>query len=501
MLGESLVVNDTTGASELRSTLSHYDGTVWTPVNLPAELTAYDYQAIGGSARDNIWMVSSVGTIIHFDGTAWTSEVLPAGAAEAIGAFNAVFAVDKEAWAVGNGGSLHYTGGAWNLVSASAVGFSKVHGSSPSNVWALGFATLDESFSGVLRWNPATNTWTPVPLPNVASFAALWTSGPNDVWAVGDYFSFDDFSDFGATLGVPWHWNGSSWTAAGSHRGFLSGSLSGGDSLNATFSIDGSDVWAVGTSGQILRKAPTGWQQVDERAGNNWTSVWGISDKDIWIVGDSGRMRHWDGSTLADASVRASASVNFTGVFGFSSTDVWAVGNDNGNPVVLHLVDGAWVAGSFGDVSFYEARAIWGRAPDDIWVVGYYNLMHWDGSRWSEVFTPGEGTLYAVHGTSDGQIVAVGDNGRIIRYNPNLVEPSWVYDTSPTQAHLYGLYSDGRADHMVAVGSDGMMLRYTGSRWVRVNSGVSNNIRGIWLNSLSNVFIVGAGDFIAHGVR
>ncbi len=62
-------------------------------------------------------------------------------------------------------------------------------------------------------------------------------------------------------------------------------------------------------------------------------------------------------------------------------------------------------------------NAIWGVSENDVWAVGHGGAMaHFDGAAWTQVTSPTTKNLYALHGTADGHLVAVGDAGAVLTY-------------------------------------------------------------------------------------
>jgi hypothetical protein len=460
--------------------IRHYDGSVWgSPVGISG-----NYQAISGAAADNVFAVGDIGVVAHFDGMSWASQTVPLAAQSFY--LQGVYAAGSEVWAVGDVGSLHYSNGNWAVITDFGnPSFTAVHGSSATNVWATGSQSQGDIYHHVIRrWTDSV--WSTIVSQDAVGFASIWTSGPNDAWAVGQTIDYE-------TDGVPYHWNGISFTAVGSYAGILE---RGVQSLNATFGASASDVWAVGTSGLILRNTGNGWQQVGTREPNiNWNGIWGSAATDIWIVGDGGQIRHWDGMNLTvSPSPPNVAGETLAGVYGFAADNVYAVGR---NGSIIHF-GATW---TFVVNVEYGLNAIWGSDANNIWAVGQNSTIFHssDGTTWPEQPNPSGFELFAIRGgpstTSVPDLFAVGEHGTILRYS----DATWIPVTSPTAANLMGLFTDGPSNHMLAVGTRGTLLRYTGSQWVSAASGVSSDIHGVWMSALDNIFTVGVGEFIAHG--
>jgi len=182
--------------------------------------------------------------------------------------------------------------------------------------------------------------WTLVDSPNPLSnnyLNGVAAVGPNDVWAVGSYYDYNNGS-LGGTLML--HWNGTAWTqvpgAGGTidHQGYL----------NAVAAVASNDVWAVGyycpgTACQTLIEHWNGtqWSVVSSpnRPGyNELKGVAVISATDVWAVGYSAGnhhtlTEHWNGQAwIIVPSPPASDLYNYilTSVSALAGNNVWAVG-------------------------------------------------------------------------------------------------------------------------------------------------------------------------------
>jgi hypothetical protein len=120
--------------------LMRYDGAAWTEVSLDAG--AGDGQIWGTSASD-VWAMTDSSRLSHFDGTTWQTIETD----DFVGDLAAVWGpAPDDLWAAGSAGSIaHYDGSSWNEVDHQSIGapylrmFVAVHGSSATDVWAVGF--------------------------------------------------------------------------------------------------------------------------------------------------------------------------------------------------------------------------------------------------------------------------------------------------------------------------------------------------------------------------
>jgi hypothetical protein len=166
-------------------------------------------------------------------------------------------------------------------------------------------------------------------------------------------------------------------------------------------------------------------------------SVFALGADDIWAVGVQGVLGtgirglalHWDGTSWTEVPVpdEPEGYIALYSVSGAATDDVWAVGvykfvNWQGQQISRSRAwnwDGsAWtmVLGGLPDSRFCDVHAI---AGDDVWIVGgwpvfggeiafQYATMHYDGKNWSIINTPNQGVLYAITADPTGDTWTVG---------------------------------------------------------------------------------------------
>ncbi|MFG2775991.1 hypothetical protein [Streptomyces sp. NPDC048350] len=132
--------------------LRHWDGSTWTPVEVPAAADLINITAMEATASDDVWAIGYGGDdqprAMHYDGTAWTPVPLPV-----TGLYGELYDIvargPHDVWAVGRtlldeedwGHSLvlHYDGTAWRQVTApSEAGRLASVALTPTGITALG---------------------------------------------------------------------------------------------------------------------------------------------------------------------------------------------------------------------------------------------------------------------------------------------------------------------------------------------------------------------------
>lgn len=216
------------------------------------------------------------------------------------------------------------------------------------------------------------------------------------------------------------HWDGTAWTEVAAP--------SGDAGLDAVAAPSATDVWAVGPSSVAVHWDGTSWHRVTlptprNTAAPGFYGVAAVSPDDVWAVGDvsplhgasHGIIDHWNGERWQTVPGPPARS-ELDGVAALSADDVWAVGDAsvataNGFErlaLTLHWDGTAWKrvpspspgpsapSGTFADT----LAAVAGASAQDVWAVGQYYLdangargsrslvLHWDGSRWTQVPTP-----------------------------------------------------------------------------------------------------------------
>jgi hypothetical protein len=205
------------------SPLMHFDGRAWTPVASPL----WGIHAIHGTSRYRWAMSGSAGTLWRYDERGLNMERL-----NALIVYYGVFvAPDGEAWAVGTGGAIarsRSTSGSWAPVaSPTSTELRAVWGARTDDVWAVGGNQF-------LHWNGSA--WSVAAMPDAGStvFTGLWGSAADDLWAIG--------SD--GTESVAAHFDGGMWSLL---------PLGISSRLSALHGA-GTEVWAVGSNGAVLRR-------------------------------------------------------------------------------------------------------------------------------------------------------------------------------------------------------------------------------------------------------
>ncbi|MDP6945181.1 MAG: hypothetical protein QF464_13620, partial [Myxococcota bacterium] len=110
----------------------------------------------------------------------------------------------------------------------------------------------------------------------------------------------------------------------------------------------------------------------------------------------------------------------------------------------------------------------------------------WEEEGWSPRATGVNKNIYELWGVSDNSMVAVGTDGLIIRSIGN----SWANQDSGTHAHLHGVHALDE-QHAIAVGEGGTALHYDGLVWTQQSVPTSYDLMSVWMASPDEAFAVG----------
>jgi hypothetical protein len=324
--------------------------------------------------------------------------------------------------------------------------------------------------------NPRTYTWTIDTLAYPGSFQTamrdIWGSSPSDVYVVGH--------NDGPGDGTMYRFDGKSWKTTGFHISG-GGNVAGPVSLSAIFGFSGNNIYAVGRriydnpkpppnfldSSLILHFDGRQWREQKVSGGRALWSISASAPNDIWTCGTDGTLYHFNGNMWQRDSV--STTVPPDGTFGLwdikakSSSESYMIGIVHQNSLVQTTFyffirqQKQWsVADSFiVQPGQYEAKfginGLWVSPKGTLYSFGPH-IFRWTGSSWIKVYETFD-ALRKMAGTSEKNMFAVGDFGKILHYNGNdwhefkeLRNPNAVYSS---------VWTDGREVFVVGYLNDG----------------------------------------------
>jgi photosystem II stability/assembly factor-like uncharacterized protein len=231
--------------------------------------------------------------------------------------------------------------------------------------------------------------------------------------------------------------------------------------LRALSTLAPNNIWAVGgtqNNGRIIQYDGQDWNVVAE-SDPILFGIAMISGTDGWAVGQGGTiLRYQDGLWLLQESpttrdLRALSVV--------AANDIWAVGGTPGNGRILHFDGRTW------DVVLKVEPILFGIAmtsANEGWAVGQGGtVLRFRNGEWRVMENPTSRDLFAVAAVSPDNVFAVGENGRIVHYDGT----AWTAQDSPTTRDLRGV-SVVAPNNIWAVGGtaeNGRVLRFNGTQW------------------------------------
>jgi hypothetical protein len=247
-------------ATGQRGTLLHFDGRTWIPhpVGHLYDATIWELLDLWGSGPDDVWAVGENGIVLHFDGIAWSRIET-----DSDDRLMQVWGSGRsDVWIAASGSILRCDGEACRTVRTLAWSPMDMHGSAPGDIWIAGSIALHH-FDGT--------TWTDHPL-EVETMNAIWSSSPDNVWAVGED-------------GIALHFDGAAWQPV---------TLPTFNILNAIWGSGPDDIWAAGEDGAMIHYDGGSWSRAEMRSFERLTDVRGSSADDVWALDSGGGTYHLD---------------------------------------------------------------------------------------------------------------------------------------------------------------------------------------------------------------
>jgi hypothetical protein len=497
---------------------------------------------VRGRSATDVWAVGERGVALHWDGTCW-ARILPGNSQQLLAAWPAA---GKTWWFAGAGGALlEWDGSSWTSQTLSAgLTLHDIEGASDTSAIVVGQAGALYTFNGQ-QWSP--QSWD-AGTPPAPELLAVWPVSDTEAWAVGrggtlahgvdggwsnSKLGSVDLVDIaaGADAGTAYavgkgilatyansRWTTSSfatsstplngvWTSAGVTRivgpasniyvlGTSTPEPSGTPQVLNSLWGDDTALWAVGSSGSIVRRADGQWSESPGGVARNINAFWGTDDLHLWAAGDNDLvMRRQDDRWSPMAPPEQGT---FRALWG--SEDMLLVAENNptstGSSGKIHLLqNGQWTqSASFPN----GVNAFWGTGMAPVWAVGDKGLIQRrdEAGTWTPEFdvSIGSAQLNAVWGASLVDIWAVGAGGVIVHRDSS---GDWVNQQLSSATDLFGVWGTGSRD-VWAVGLNGAAWHYDGTAWTLVSTGVTRTLRAVAGRSADSVWAVGDNGSITY---
>jgi photosystem II stability/assembly factor-like uncharacterized protein len=393
-----------------------------------------------------------------------------------------------DVYAVGERGTILHTrdgGRTWSVEGSGTTNdLYAVWGSGADDVFVVGY------LGTILHSTDGGSTWTPQQSGKWKNLNGVWGSGKGDVYITDHTGGVLHSTDSGAT------WKGRK---------------SGADELHGIWGRGKDDIYLVGNDhtndgcgkgdDHCMGYTPRGAVLHSTDGGKTWShettktvphAIWGTGPH-RFIAGSAELELH---DTLHhvddDDETTDSAPIDkyMFALWGTGPGDVFAVGTEG---TILHTTDArTWTPKASG--VRHNLRAIWGT-KGAIFVVGDYGtiLRSADaGETWTALGSASAKDLHAVWGIAGGDVLAVGEDGLILRRTRG----AWTSEVSGTTEPLVAVWGSAAADVYV-VGKNGTILHGGAGSWKAQKSGATR-LTGVWGSGKDDVYVVGGRGAILH---
>jgi len=377
------------------------------------------------------------------------------------------------------------------LTSGTTENLRGVWGSAADNFIAVGDAGTILHYDGV--------AWSRTPSPILTALFDVWGSSRDDIFAVG----------IGGTI---LHYDGSDWSQQASGTTEL---------LAAVCGTGPDDVFAVGNHGIILHYDGATWSQQISGTADILQTIWPRSSSRVFTAGANGVLLTYDGTSwssnddVTDRWIYGMAGSGNVGIavgsrllFRYADENwrietrgavrtlnsVWQAGNGDvyaagRTGTIVRMNDDEWQP--MESVTRRELRAIWGTSGANVYAVGEARVLHFDGISWNSDTVP-VAEYRDIWGSSADDVYTVGDNGLILHSNG---DGNWTAKNSGVSQDLYGIWGPHERMHFV-VGEGGRIIRFTGNQYVIVVVRELATMRALTghINRDDELVAIGVGD-------
>ena len=463
-------------------TIHRYDGTGWSEMSVQTLLTLWD---IWGDSASNLFAVGQEGTILHYNGNPqgqWTStqtdtdahlidiKSMGPGRYIAVGDLGTVLTYDASA----SGSDVPV----WTIMdSGIESSLSAVWCSGPDHCYAVGEDGNAFAYDG-----NSQRRWRQVPSRTVDPLTDIHASSTDNIVAVGP--------DGNVIVNHSRGWTPVAHPAAGEH-------------VNDIWSIDGECLYAVAFHGVLLSAdANKIWSRVSVPTDRALDAIAGQSCGRVFAAGRDGVVllyEHGTWNILTDVST------------GRRIRDVWvddtgdAYFVTDGGSVLRYRQDGAEAAWDSWSISSDSLRALW-SSPSRMFVAGSGGSVFYadrpippgsDKTIWvpMDIGEPFSGPIYALWGFGE-EVWLAGEAGVIRHYDGN-ADNTWRNIETNFAYGLYALWGRSSNDLFV-VGSGGYVAHYDGQSWSPVEKPTSEQLRAVWSDDGGKTILVAGSNGALH---
>jgi hypothetical protein len=154
------------------------------------------------------------------------------------------------------------------------------------------------------------------------------------------------------------------------------------DRFVQAFPVGADDLWFIGASGTIVRFSGGAWSTIPSPT-DALSAIWASGSTDVWVGGTAGPFR-WNGQSWMQVPPPTSPGDRpVYAIWGCAPNDVWVVG-----PVTTHW-DGSVLSYVDMPLGARGFDTVWGSACNDVWAgflddsLGSGRIAHWANGNWT----------------------------------------------------------------------------------------------------------------------
>jgi hypothetical protein len=187
------------------------------------------------------------------------------------------------------------------------------------------------------------------------------------------------------------------------------------------------------------------------------------------------------GSNGGDHTVAGADGAAGTGGRAGTST-----GGSGGSSIPASIVDADPAVKAASAPTDFVATALWGAAPDDLWIGGNKGLIqHWDGKAWTDRPFPTTCVIQGLWGAGPGAVYAVSCNIAAI-----WTGSAWNELQTPLTGTLLSAVSGSSSSDVWLGAEDGKLAHWDGRGWSSFDSATDKVIRSFWINNANDGWLV-----------
>jgi uncharacterized protein YjdB len=270
-------------------------------------------------------------------------------------------------------------------------------------------------------------------------------------------------ADPGVNTGVVWSSSAPAVVAV-SAGGVLTTSATGGTAvITAAAAADASKTDRITVT--VTPPLPTSWSasRLNGNLVGDIVSLIPFDASTAFAVDSVGDVYRWSGTTWTLSAAGRSYNTRFTSVAGSATDQLIAVGTSG---VIARFNGTTWSAVPSGTTR--DLLAVVSESATSAYAVGASGtIVRWNGTAWSVETSGSTQTLNAVWAGS-GVTYAVGTSGEVLRRSGT--PAAWTRVAVPTPEVLYGVHGLSASD-VVVVGAQGTILRFNGAAWSVTSAG------------------------------